>query len=396
MANPYGMELTETGINRPTLATIIDYLMQRLEFHLREQGVESWQQARDASNPLYLYILSLADAVDEANAALEATWLQLQPRVATGQALDAVAQLNGNIRLGSAPSIATLTLTGTAGTVIPAGTRFRGPEGHLYASDAAVTIGSGGTVACACTSLEVGVRPITAPITLVNPLVGLTSAVVAGAYSPGRLVETDAELRLRLRTRAARFIGGRCTPDAIVAGLSAVPGIIAIDVVTNTQDVEDEVGRPAHSFETIIYPEIAASLVGPVLRYHRAAGVETFGDEQWEFTDDSGRADVVRWNVADAVSIEVRVTGLTVVSGTPSSYHPDIQTAVGTYINTLDVAAPVSLIGVIGAIVSVEGVLDATLVEIRRAGAGSYAASGIVLTYREKAIITPSTGVTFV
>jgi uncharacterized phage protein gp47/JayE len=386
MSNAYGMELSATGINRPSLERITNYLMDQLEFHLREQGVENWQQVRDGSNPLYIYVQTMADTVDETAAALEQTWLQLQPQVAVGLALDAVAQLNGNVRLGSAPSIATLTLTGTAGTVIPLGTRFRGPEGHLYASDAAVTIGGGGTVACACTSLEVGVRPITAPITLVNPLVGLTSAVVSGTYSPGRLVETDAELRLRLRTRAARFVGGRGTPDAIVAGLSGVPGIIAIDVVTNTQDVEDEVGRPAHSFETIIYPEIAASLVGPVLRYHRAAGVETFGSEEWAFTNDSGRADVVRWNVADAVSIEVEITGLVVSSGTATEYHDAVKESVAAYINQSEVGETLSYTRLIAAIVAVDGVTDATLVRLRKAG-GSWGSVSLTFTYREKAII---------
>jgi len=387
---------TDTGFVRPPLADLIERYMDQFEIELQQAGIADWRQVRNPTNVLYILVAAQANVMDSTYGVMERLWQQMQANTATGLALDAAAGLVRVTRLAAAPSLVRLTLTGTAGIVIPAGTRFRGPALGLYALNEAVTIGVGGTVEGLCTSVSPGDWPIVDPVAIVNPIFGLDSAAVAAPYSPGRLTETDPELRLRYRATDSRFVAGRGTENAIRASLRAVPGVTAVDVISNRQDIPDGEGRPAHSFEAIIYPSIDATRVGPVLLFHQPAGVgETVGTQTWETVDDSGTERTLRWNVADAVPMKVQITGLSVESGSAAEYTTAIRTAVAAFVNALQVGETVSYARLVAAIVAVDGVSDASLIELAKVS-GSFGTTGVVMTYREKATIADAdTQVTF-
>ena len=65
---------------------------------------------------------------------------------AAGLQLDDMGTLFDNPRIGGEQSTVTATLTGTAGTIVPAGARARTTDGAVFASDVQVIIGAMGTV----------------------------------------------------------------------------------------------------------------------------------------------------------------------------------------------------------------------------------------------------------
>ena len=105
----------------------------------------------------------------------------------------------GITRKAGIKAAVTLTLTGTAGVVVPAGKVFVTAAGLAFATDSAVTLGSGET-ACAATAAEIGASynvaagAITGQLESLSGLVSVTNnAAATGGTDP----ETDAALSMR-------------------------------------------------------------------------------------------------------------------------------------------------------------------------------------------------------
>ncbi len=247
---------------------------------------------------------ALYDAFDENNAQ-------------DGQ-LDALYGLLGYTRIQATYSTATVTLTGTPTSVIPAGQVIRDTARVGWATVAEATIGGGGTV-----DVEVKCQvsgPVTALsdtiTTLVNPALGLSSATNDTAASPGRAKETDAEFVAR--KQASLAAGGGRSAGSIRADLLALDAVQAATILENalpTTVIVSGVTLPPHSFLAVLYPggldadaqaAIAAVLDDP--RTGVSQGVYIAGtDVVLTRTDDGGGTRRIAWDYAVAFPVDVQI-----------------------------------------------------------------------------------------
>ena len=231
---------------------------------------------------------------------------------ATGDALDQIGSLIGVPRLGARASTATVTLTGTSGTIVPTGTLFEvtGSKAR-FALDAAVTLASGtgsGTV----TAVQTGpIQAVAGTLTaIVNSVSGLSAVTNPADAVLGRAIETDAQYRVR-QTQAL-YRAGTGTLAALLAELTALEDVEEVYVYENGTDTTDADGIPPHSFEAVLRLASGGSAqkVGETLWANKPAGIRAYGDTDVEVLDSAGRTQVVAFTEATErpVYIEAAVT----------------------------------------------------------------------------------------
>ena len=136
-------------------------------------------------------------------------------------------------RIAGTRSTVTATLSGTANTQVPAGSRARTTGGALFETNGDTVIGSGGTVDVLMRSVSLG--PVTALAATLTGIVTVTSGWAgitnAAAATPGTLEETDRAYRRRyLQSRAAN---AGDSVEAIVARLLRVENVARSKVLEN-------------------------------------------------------------------------------------------------------------------------------------------------------------------
>lgn len=175
------------------------------------------------------------------------------PNKALGIELDVLCALTGIVRAEGTPSTVNLTVSGTAGTIIPAGSHVRSADtGLLWRLDHEVTIGGGGTAAVSATCVDLGATQasagtITKIVDTVGGWQGVNNSLPA---TPGTNPETDAELRERRRRSVA--LSGSNQVDATYAAVAAVAGVRRVKVYENDTASTDSNGLPAHSTAIIV------------------------------------------------------------------------------------------------------------------------------------------------
>jgi uncharacterized phage protein gp47/JayE len=245
------------------------------------------------------------------------------PNNATGAQQDDLCTIVGVSRLDATYSTAAVTLTGTSGTVIPAGAVVSGggPDGLArWTLDASVTLASGtgsGTV----TAQDVGaiVAAIGEIDAITTPVSGWTAVTNAAAAVTGRDIETDAALRLR-RQQALR-VAGTGSAAAMRSGLIALDFIEAAIVVENTLDVAATVSGVTlepRSVGVILWPSSLTTAqreaVAAVIYRRLPVGIETNGAQSATVTGADGRSKTVRWAYASTLTVNVVAT-LVLASG---------------------------------------------------------------------------------
>ena len=150
-----------------------------------------------------------------------------------GAQLDDLGSLLGIERLQTAQSTVVVTLSGTAGTVIPADARARTTDGALFALAGAYQVEAGGTVTGMMRAVDSGpVGAAAGTLTDIVDLVpGWTAVVNPTAASLGRLRETDTVFRARYQQTVTR--NARGPTAAIQTGLIEVDGVTTATVRAN-------------------------------------------------------------------------------------------------------------------------------------------------------------------
>ena len=131
-------------------------------------------------------------------------------------------------RLPAAYAVGQITVTGSNGAAIPAGTVFKRADGAAYASESEATIAAGQAlvtvVASAAGQAGNGVAGIT--LNIDSPIAGINAAatVTAGALTGGADIEDDDSLRMRLIERIQQPPQGGAKSD-YVTWAKEVPGV---------------------------------------------------------------------------------------------------------------------------------------------------------------------------
>lgn len=180
---------------------------------------------------------------------------------ATGQALANVALLTGTNKRGATKSTVSLTVTLTAGTTLPAGSRVNvdGDTNAIFETMASVTNGAGITADVAAQAQAVTAGPVRAAsgsLTVINtPVSGWVAATNAFDATVGLDIESDVELRTR-REEELR-VQGSTVISAIVADVQEVDGVLQARGFENKTLSMDSDGLPGKSFEIVVWDGVS-------------------------------------------------------------------------------------------------------------------------------------------
>ncbi len=336
------MPLTAAGYTRPTLAELNTDI---------EAALRAKPDLGAALNLLPSAVFGMlkevmADRESDLYEEAEACYQSKDPNTAGGASLDNLLQTVGTARLASTKSTATITLTGTPLAVIATPMTFAvaGATDDTFTLDANVTLNGGGTGTGTVTAVATGaVQALTGTLTVIvttNP--DLTSITNAADATLGRAVETDAAARLRL-FRVVTDPNAAGLDDLLDAAVN-VAGITKAIVFENTTDAPVS-GRPAHSFETVVWDApTTASELGDAIWEAKPAGIATHGGTSVVIIDDAGNNQTINYTVATKVTIHMRLASgvLNDASSFTSAKQAEIQAAlIDQFTGVVDSVSPV-------------------------------------------------------
>jgi uncharacterized phage protein gp47/JayE len=237
---------------------------------------------------------------------------QINPNLAGGVFLDALLALTGSARDAAERSTVTATLTGVAGTVIPAGvTAATDPSGDLFELETAVIIGVDGTVTAPFQSVEFG--PVAAGAgdlsTIVDGVLGWETITNADAATLGTSTQSDQAARLYRKNTLA--LQGQSISEAITSGLYATDGVRSLSFRENVTDAPvtiDGVNLVAHSIYVCVDGGTDDDVALTILT-KKSAGANYNGAVTVNVVDEfSGQTYPVKFDRPDEVAVQVRVT----------------------------------------------------------------------------------------
>lgn len=274
--------------------------------------------------------------ISESNANLweiaEDSYNAFNPSAATGNTLSNLVQLNGITRLPATSSRAQLSLTGTAGTAIPAGSLVSTNDtGDQFSTEVDITLDGAGNGSVFANAVNTG--PITAlagTITEIDtPITGWSTVTNNADAQLGTDEETDVELRARREQSVAR--DAQAIVDAIFAGVANIPGVTQTVVLENDTNVTDPNGLPPHSFQVIVVGGVDED-IGDVIWLKKPAGILSFGNTTVQIIDSQGISHDISFSRPTTVDIYVEVD-LTTFPEYPANGDDLIKQAIVDYAN---------------------------------------------------------------
>lgn len=213
----------------------------------------------DPSTPDGLKIAHDAEVFGALDEVIQQAYNSKDPNKASGYDLDIISSLTGTTRSeGTASTITGAVLTGVAGTIVPAGTRFKSATtGTVWTLDQTWTLDVTGQAVVDLTCSNVG--PVVALANTVTQIMdtvgGLTSVNNPTAATTGTGIETDSSLRVKRATAVGR--PGNNQIDSMLGELFAVEGTRRVkvyenDTNTSTVNADNPYGLPAHSISPVV------------------------------------------------------------------------------------------------------------------------------------------------
>lgn len=232
----------------------------------------------DPSTPDGLKLAHDAEVFGALDETLQQAYNSKDPNKATKFDLDTLCALTGTVRSEGTPSNVAVTLTGTNGTVIPAGKRIESATtGSRWTIDETVTIvlGTASTTAT-CTVVgptQANIATLTNIVDIVGGWSGVSNPSVA---TPGTDEQIDSSLRVERATAVGR--PGNNQIDSLYGELYSVDGVRRVKVYENDTNsaavdpIDNPWGLPAHSL-TIIVDGGAIDDVGMAIYVKKNPGV---------------------------------------------------------------------------------------------------------------------------
>lgn len=199
-----------------------------------------------------------------------------------------------------------------------------------------------------------------------TPITGLDRVFNPDDAITGRAIETDPEYRIRSETDIQVSRAG--TAAAIAAAIldlnedTSKAAILSAVVFENDTNAIDVAGRPAKSFESIIYQdgnsterdqEIAEQIMSA-----KPAGIESFGTVTKAVIDSQGFAKSISFSRADEVDIYLELD-LTVTSVYPTDGDTQVKALMKAFGDDLGVGADVIVYpALVGELTSIAGITD--------------------------------------
>ena len=273
----------------------------------------------DSETPQGQLIGVLAVALAEIDEVAVAVANGLSLYQAIGLQQDALGSLLSIDRIRRERSTVTVTISGTSGTVIDAGSLARTAAGDQFALDIQIVIPSGGSISAGMRSVEYGPIPaaaaaLTEIVTVVSGWTGVTNAAAA---TPGRNAETNFEYRNRYPVELA--VNARDGLEAIRARTRAVEGVSRVLAVENSdtsavtiQGIDIDAGSILVVAEGGTDANVAAAIFAA-----KPAGIPTVGDMDVDVPHARGQITTVSFRraVSEAIKVEASID---VLAGFPA------------------------------------------------------------------------------
>ncbi len=323
---------------------------------------------------------------------------QINPNIAGGVFLDAIAALTGLERTSATRTTVNATITGVSGAIIPAGSRAStgDDEFELVSS---VTIPPSGEIIGSFQSVEFGAIPCPAGAlnTIVDGVLGWETVENAEAGVLGKDREGDSPFRKkRLRTIALQ---GLRTPEAIKSRLGALRDVKSFSFLENISSEEETIeGIPMkpHSIWLCVHGGKDEDVARAIFQ-SRSVGSGMNGNIVVDVVDDvSGQMYFVRFDRAIEIPVAVRVTIKVASSQLTGDPESQIKKAILDYANGeteedgFVVGADVSIFEIAGAIAQIGGVF-VSQIETKKVSDANFQPANISIAINEVATITPST-----
>lgn len=305
--------LTDDGFTAPRAADLLTLI--RDDFEARTGLTVDW----DEDLVLGTLTASVAVVLGDLAEGLQGVYDSFDLNGATGLALDNLSQLVGVTRDPATAGSVTLTLTGTSGTVIPAGSLVEGgtaDDSVRWSTSEDVTLSAGtGSVVATCTTVGRLTAEAGTVDKIVTPISGWSAVTNAAAATPGTDRETDTSLRARRAESLS--LAGRGSLAALRADLLALDYVQAAVVLENATDADvttSGVAIDAYGVAVILYPSTLTTAqkteVAGILFNQIPAGTPQMGAVTATVTKADGATHTMRWAWATttAVTCEVQVT----------------------------------------------------------------------------------------
>lgn len=217
---------------------------------------------------------------------------QVDPQYAADRFQDAIGRIYFLTRKPATPTAVTATLTGLAGTVIPAGTLAQDTSGNTYAASGAATISIAGTVDAEFQNIENGPIPCAAGTLsqVYQAVPGWDAINNVADGTMGQDVESRADFEYRRKNSVA--LNGKGTPTSIYAEVFALADVLDVYVLDNPTGNTVNTGSTnypllPHSVYVAVVGGLDADVAAAIWR-KKDVGCDYNGNTTVTVTDDSG------------------------------------------------------------------------------------------------------------
>ncbi|MBV6340979.1 baseplate J/gp47 family protein [Candidatus Magnetobacterium casense] len=275
---------------------------------------------------------------------------------ATGTYLDNLVALIGLERSAAAYSTVTLTLTATVATTVPAGSRYATSAEVIFATDEDLVFTAAGsdTVAATCTEVGAFNAAIGTITTIKTAVYGISAVTNATAAVPGRVRETDAELKAR-HTVAVSTSGDQDSAS-IYEAVTAVTGVSAAYVYDNDTAATVD-GIPANS----LYVSVIGGSdedVATAIANNKTLTIATSGGTSYSvYNDTTSQSQTIYFDRASEIACTI-VLNVTAVTGSfPDDGAQQIEDNLLAFFEDLKIGDDVIYTALYQPIYSVPGVI---------------------------------------
>ena len=305
-------------------------------------------------------IRNIALLTSEINEILQEVYDSSSIRDSYGVRLDNLLELVGISRQEAAFSTATLQLTATAATTVPAGTRYATATELIFTTDTELVFSAAGTATVESTCTVVGANNAGAnEITVIkDSIFGISAVTNPAAAVPGRLQETDSELKDRHTT--AMQTTGNDDVSSIFLAVSQVPGVSGVYVFDN--DTAAAIGVvPAYNIYVTVIGG-AADDIAKAIDDNKTAGVPTHGAQTVSvYNETTSQSKDIHYDIAADVPIYIDID-ITIVEGAyPEDGDAQIRANYVTHFAGKKIAEDVIYNALFGPVYQVPGLVVNTL-----------------------------------
>jgi uncharacterized phage protein gp47/JayE len=334
--NTLGLAATidASGIGAPDYQTILNTLTG----YFRQIYGEDAYLAADSKDGQMLSIFALA--MHDTNNSAIAVYNSFSPATAQGRALESNVKINGIKKSAASRSTVDVRVTGQVGTIIANGI-VRDSSGNTWSLPPTVVIGLNGEVITTATSrVDGAIIALPGEVNAIGtPTRGWQSVTNPAAATPGRAIETDADLRIRQSQSVA--LPSRTVLDGILGAITSLPGVKRARPYENDSNQPDEHGIPGHSIAFVVDGGDAKAIASTIA-LKKTPGAGTYGTTSIAVKDKNGMTQNVNFFRKADVAVYAQVE-LKPLMGYTSDIGEEIKAAIADYINNIAIGEPVRI-----------------------------------------------------